>query len=772
MSDKEPEDGDDDVSPFDILDDGEEFDNIQPEADPSSVINPFAKGFWDSTNQGKKANAFIKRHRLDRGNANVKLAVRALFRAKEELLLNNGSMNDGRSEADLMEDFNVLMQNVDSFKIDPNSPLQPLRDLIRKQLQLPDASDIPAPVNYHTDLELHEWIIKYCGGLFTRKVFLTPSECLKLTKEEISNLPDARYRQFNRTQLADLAYGNAVKTPDGKRMVGRPFVMKRGLYKSQIAILKHFKDHPWAAIEIFRSAGKTYIVLAILAYMILENPRKCYAYICEEQGKAEARLKTIRNILTSKEVVTDYGYRINAGAMRGRTGSKGKDAGDEFYCFRGSYIDGNEFHSIAPTLMAMSWTDKKAQGFHYNGVVFDDIWSIKFQTTDGSREKFMAWWGEFEGCLDFCEFFFILRTKKGINDLYSDLDKMGLWVKLNIPLVKKFPPPNSYEYVFDEKTEVWSIKITDPALFAEGELFDDCFGKYWFISDASHPDIPPPRQLLLWKKRDPMGFEREIQNNPYLPTGKLFKWSNAHFFPGKTDNMDSLDPFVRGFYNEYLVCPRIAIMDNSWGISETADYNVLITMSKYRGRYMTEAMEVGRWGTSSDRVAKVAEVMKRHPGIEVWVEADRQSHIIRDLIAGLKECGFKKPLIKEFISKGKGMEKKDIYRNMYIKSTTKSDPKAAKKGKIHSALEAPFNNGLMWFNSDIKWLESPDGLKDQILQFPDCIKFDILDTEAMGIMVLRDKTRSVVGGSASNVKAVPIAVSGGSMRMTERDPWG
>ncbi|MHA1382341.1 MAG: hypothetical protein ACTSR3_01145 [Candidatus Helarchaeota archaeon] len=682
--------------------------------------------FWDNERQKKNAHRFKRKWGLDFRSIKIQTAVRTLLRMKDPNY-------DWSSQTD--EDFDKDFENLmDILENDPEvKDLDPLRDRIKDTLGIKDTNELPPPKNFHSPLPIEEWVLFYAKSLFIRREKLTRQEIMNMKQKDIAKLPNPIHRKLSKRQLLKLEAGQTLEGYED-RVVEKPYIIRTGLYKSQKLILKHFKKHKWAVIEIFRSAGKTYIVIALLCYMILEYPRKSYAYICEEQKKAETRLRTIRNILVSEQVINDYGYRLMDSSSKTKRKIKGLDSSKGFVCHRGKYIDGQEFNGMAPTLMAMSWTDKQAQGFHYHGVVFDDVWSIKMQRTKDSMIKFMEWWSEFEGTLDECEWFFMLRTRKGVNDLYSRLDRMGVWVKLHQKLVLKYPPESSYKIVWNAESEIFECKILDKEKFKEGKIFDDCFGKYWFVNDEDHPNVPIPKQLLTWRARDPLGFEREIQNNPYIPEGRLFKWKdNAKFFSLKNPQT-TYDPILRGFFQQYDTAQRICVIDNSFGVKEDSDYNCIMVICKYRGFYFLEYMDIGHWGTTFVRANHIATMISYYPNIEIWIEADRQQHIIRDLKMELLRRQIK-ARIKEFISHGKGAD----YKVHYMKNGI-ADALAGKKGKIHSALEAPFNAGLCYFNKDLKHIEGDPAvnLKDQFIQFPDNDMWDLIDTFAMGILVFRE----------------------------------
>jgi len=561
--------------------------------------------FWDNEKQQKNARRYQRRWALDFTSLKITTAVRTLLRVKDP----NYDWNS-QSETEYEKDFESLM---DMVKNDPDiKDLDPLRDKIKDTLGISEElSDTPPPQNYHSPLSIEEWVLFYCRSLFLRRVDLTRNEIMNLKPKEITSLPNQVHRTLSKRQLLKLEADEKLEG-FGDRVLQKPYVNKIGLYESQKLILKHFKKHKWAVIEIFRSAGKTYIVIALLCYMILENPRKSYGYICEEQKKAETRLRTIRNILISDRVVADYGYRLMDSGGKGKRKIKGLDSSKGFVCHRGTYIDGMEFNGMAPTLMAMSWTDKQAQGFHYHGVVFDDIWSIKMQRTKDQIKKFMLWWGEFEGTLDECEWFFMLRTRKGVNDLYSRLDRLGIWVKLHQKLILTYPPEESYKVKWNTKLEIFECHVLNQKLFDTGVIYDDCFGKYWFVQDEDHPNVPIPKQLLTWRARDPLGFEREIQNNPYIPEGRLFKWKdNAHFFGTSPQFIEqTIDPILKGYFKQYdTSVERICVIDNSFGVKDTADYNCIQVIAKYRGFYLLEYMDIGHWGTTFVRANHVASVI-------------------------------------------------------------------------------------------------------------------------------------------------------------------
>jgi len=523
----------------------------------------------------------------------------------------------------------------------------------------------PPPTGFHSPKKITNWLVYYLPDLFRGDA--------KTLKKTIHKSIFKALKKLSKVQASH------TKSK------------KARLYFGQRRMLKWMKNNPWAAFEVFRSAGKTQLAIGLLVYLICENTDLRLFLLSEEFKKTKARVRLVRKLLVSKKIVEDYGYLINEG-------EHGKSTEDMFQCFR--TID-----AIEPTLMAITWRDAKALGFHFDGGILDDPWSAKLQREEGAKERWLDWWGEFRFCLENAQFCWMLRTRKAVHDLYEELDKKQLWAVYRQKLVLKFP--SNIKYIENTRGVVDDVTFNNDYI-----IFDECFGKYSM------------KNLLLLQHEYFLYFEREIQNNPYIIEGNVLKWMNINLY-----HPNSADIIVRGFHEQMRAngsgIVLIKIMDMAFGQSKKADYNVLLVLGKYKNRYFIIKAWVGRWDFA-ERLSAIRDSEERFPGIPLYIEADFiQNSIVNDIKKALPHLR-----ILKFQSRGKGKEKKTYYEG----STN-----AAKKGKIHDAVVVPWGDGRIYVNASISNLRM---LKEQSAQFPNCDYFDYLDAVAMGFIVLRPKGSS------------------------------
>jgi len=532
----------------------------------------------------------------------------------------------------------------------------------------------PPPTGFHSNLSVYKWLLHYIPHHFSGE-----SNTNFDLKETIFDI----IRDFNK--------GLQDKTlPSPQQIIANTNKVKVDLYKIQKRMLEHFMKYAWAAVEVFRSAGKTQLVLGLITYIICENPDIRIAFMSEEYKKTAQRVRVVRALLQSPKIVEDYGYLIND--THSSSGKGGKNTEALFECHRTA-------SHIEPTLMAITWKDAQALGYHYDGVVMDDPWSQKLQNTTDAIEKWLDWFGEFRFSMENVKFCWMLRTKKGYHDLYTELDKMSRWKIMRQPLVMKLPVETDYEFIEDSEGVIVDVRIKSSA---EYEIYDTCNGKY-NISN-----------ILLIRHENPYYYERELQNNPYLQEGNVFKVGDLNNF-----NSKSLDPIVQGFLKQQSAVKYIKMMDMSFGQSDTADYNVLLVLGKYRNRIFLVDAAIGRW-SFADREKEIKRMEERWPGVPLYIEQDfMQNAVIKELRGKLK--GLK---IHGFTSKGKGQNYKDLYEGQ---------KKASKKGKIHDSLIVPVSDQRVYIAESLPGRET---LINQFRSFPNCDYFDYIDTLSMGNIVL------------------------------------
>lgn len=499
--------------------------------------------------------------------------------------------------------------------------------------------DKPEPTGFHSDLHITKWLEKYCIRMF---------------------------------------HGQ--------------------LYQVQYDIHEFQAKYPWNMTKVYRAAGKTVLTLGKLAYKICENPEERLFILGQEIKKTIQRVRVVRNLLGSEEIVNDYGYLINDAGSGNRRRGKNTEAMFEVH---------REIDAIEPTLMAITWKDDQALGYHYTGGTMDDPWSKKLQNQEDAKEKWMEWWGEFQGSLEGCRFLDILCTAKGMKDLYARLEGEKQFKVLKIPLVLKFP--SKTKLLMNEAEDLYiGAEVSD-----DYEFYDDCNGKYSMTTLDYKRGI---KCIPILRHNDPLNFEMEYQQNPYLPEGNVFKWKYANIF-----NSHTPDPIVMGFYKQFGAVKKIKMMDMAFGESKKSALNVMLMMGIYRRRLFIFDAWVGRWSTS-ERIKVIKKSEAKYPGVPLYIEDDvSQIATVRDIKKQLKHLK-----IRNFTSKGKGQNYRVIYEG---------EQDASKKGKIHDSLGVPWTDGRFYIYKDLPYF---DELKFQLLQFPKCEMFDLIDAMAMGTIVLRD----------------------------------
>ncbi|GAG31031.1 unnamed protein product, partial [marine sediment metagenome] len=217
-----------------------------------------------------------------------------------------------------------------------------------------------------------------------------------------------------------------------------------------------------------------------------------------------------------------------------------------------------------PTLMCFSSTSKGATGAHFNGIVFDDVWSRILDRNPDNKEKWLEWFdGELEGCLEDAWELWAL-TRKGLTDLYQTMEDRQYYVVYRRPAVVKFPSRYHYEY----KT-VEGKKVFDKVVVETND---------WKLSCPDRFAI----EFFLEKKMkmNPAEWESEYQLNPTARTGKYWKWTDLRFIDGYRDYLTLVDSKGAGRTSRIIGC-----MDLAFGTSARADYTALVIIGYYERKH-------------------------------------------------------------------------------------------------------------------------------------------------------------------------------------------
>lgn len=284
------------------------------------------------------------------------------------------------------------------------------------KISLPDLQRLMEhPTDYHTNLSMREWAIKYLEG------------------------KEAGFLKFYPHKWSE----------------------------KQLEIFDLWEQHKRIMVECFRDFGKTMIAIAIMVREICENRESNYFIMSETKEKAADRVKQIGDVLLlNKMLIADYGFLPNIKPYKGVRQAWKSDR----------ITVKREFTQTDPTLMAFSTESPAATGYHYAGGIFDDIWSFKLeQNCLRNKEKFQGWYdGELEGCLENAWEMWLL-TRKGPTDIYQDFEDTQFYVIHKLVAVKKFP--SDWKIIYKEvggKQVFDYIEVYGE----DGEITDDCNGRF------------------------------------------------------------------------------------------------------------------------------------------------------------------------------------------------------------------------------------------------------------------------------------------------------
>lgn len=357
------------------------------------------------------------------------------------------------------------------------------------------------------------------------------------------------------------------------------------LYDVQIEMSNHFDSNKWSAADIWRGVGKTMLCFGKITRRMCDNPNLKLALITEESSRSIQRVSVLKMILkTNPKIINDYGYLPHDKAYKG---IRGKWTNQMLQLKRNIVAQ-------EPTLIGLSQGATNMLGYHFDGTLIDDPWSTELQRQKDAKEKWMSWFTEvFLPCMEMGAFCWMLFTRKGVTDLYSDLIyKKGLFKAIRKPAILKYP--SKYKYLIDDhKRPIINQELGVPAVEVytdDWEIYDSCHGRFTI-------------EYLLGKRRQ-MGklkFEQEYQCNPVPVEGSLLNWKDLKFY--KDGDIDS---------DTYDRISWIAFMDQAFGLTERADYSVIAVMGYYAGRIYFDRIYRGRW-TPQQKISVIKQVFEDYP---------------------------------------------------------------------------------------------------------------------------------------------------------------
>jgi len=494
------------------------------------------------------------------------------------------------------------------------------------------------PTNYHSPLSMREWAIKYLEG------------------------PN-----------------NFLKHP--------PYKWGEG----QLEIFDLFEEHRKLMLEYHRGFGKTMAADAILVREICEHRENNYAICSETDIKARARVKHVGDMfLKNKLIIADYGFLPHQKVYKGTR---------QAWTKREITIK-REISQTDPTLMCFSSQSKGATGAHFDGIVYDDVWSRILDRNSENKEKWLEWFdGELEGCLDDAWELWLL-TRKGLTDLYQTMEDREYYVLLKTPAFIKYPTKYHYEYKMVKGEKIFDRVVVES---------DD-----YIISD---PTRFTPEFLLEKKmKMNAAEWESEFQLNPTARTGKYWKWSDMRFITGYTEF--ELMTKEKGASR---ASKMIGCMDLAFGTSARADYTALVIIGFFEQKFYFLELFLKRGANENEMVRMLSEAKKTFPKLEtVYVEADFQQS---DRAESLKKKASFLHILPILSRQQQALLEKDNKERRTVNLT-------GKPLRIWSQLEAIIEDHTLWVNKTMRNFKE---FKDEFITFPKCEHFDVLDALGNGI---------------------------------------
>ena len=478
----------------------------------------------------------------------------------------------------------------------------------------------------------------------------------------------------------------------------------------QMEMLDVWSNNKRSMFETFRAAGKTMVGIGVVTHEVCENRENNYAIASETKYKARQRVKNIGDILlTNKKIIADYGFLPMVSAYKGYKQEWTKE----------SITVKREFKQTDPSLMCFSTESSEATGAHFAGIVFDDVWSRKLEKNSReNKRKWFDWYdGELEGCLEDAWELFLL-TRKGVNDLYRELEERQVYTIFKRPAVLKFPTIYDIVYKDINGMQVFNgfKNVSDDYEISSPDRF-----KIEFFLEK-HFKMPEPK----WRA--------EYQLDPIAEKGQFFKWEDLRSIKNSDAFFNKVEARKREKYMRV-----IGFMDLAFGKSDRADYTALVILGYYNRNYYLLETYLKRGATENDMLHMLQEAHSDFPKYlrMVYIEDDLQQTSVVERLKG--KCGFLS--IQGFSSRQEQsrLRKEDSGRH---------DNLEGKQLRILSQLEGLLIDNRLHYNADMKNLKE---FKDEIITFPDCRHFDVIDAlgNATSIMADRSILIKVISGGFS-----------------------
>ena len=470
------------------------------------------------------------------------------------------------------------------------------------------------------------------------------------------------------------------------------------LSSTQHEVNAFLDTHQHALVEVFRKMGKTVLVVGRLAEQVVENPEENFAVQSEIIDRSRDRVMAVRAHLQSNpRLIADYGYLPHDKKYRNTTA----------LWKAGEFVIKRETIQTDPSLKALSWKDAKMLGGHFKGVLFDDPWSIKLEENrDTNKEKWFRWYDStLIGSMEEDSWQHIVCTRKGLYDIYRELEDRGVFAVYKKPAIVHYP--SEIEYIKVDGRIV-DVKFSD-----DGEISDDCNGRFNM------------RFFLMQKiQMSPSAWEMEYQLQPMPLKGRMFDWDDIQYYKMKNlyqEGTEKIDPAIR----------VIGAMDMAFGKSETAHYTALVVMgSKGRDIYLLQIYL--KRGASKKYKAKMIDRAKQdYPTMrKVFIEADLQQSAYVEEVAELVDS-----------VRIEGVLSRHEEKILKKESTDKLEPKHV---RIISQIDEVIESQRFHIREDMKHY---DEFKKQVKEFPKSKWDDIIDAVGIGTSKLKKKRGRIWGAS-------------------------
>lgn len=476
------------------------------------------------------------------------------------------------------------------------------------------------------------------------------------------------------------------------------------LSETQLWINDFLVKHKRALVLVFRGGGKTVYVVGKLIREICEDREGNYFVQSKVIGISRKRVQAVRaELMTNKLLISDYGYLPHRREYAGHRATWSKT---EFSVKR-------ETTQVDPTLIALSWKQGETLGSHFKGGIFDDPWSRKLQKqAPKSIEDWFDWYDStFVPCMEMAEFEHFICTYKALDDIYHELEDVGMHHIYKQPAIIKYP--SEYHYIKDEFNKIVGVKVDS----------DD-----WEISDDCHGRFSIEKFLMLkeqMKHSQTISFEAEYQLNPLPPKGIAFKWDDLRFFNNIQDFYDLLtDNKRRDKYMKIIGC-----MDLAFGKKIRSDYTALVILGFVKPNYYLLQIYLNRGGNLAKKAKMINSAKTQFPRMNVvYIEADLQQTAAVDELCSLIQSVAVKPVLSR-------QEEKAL-------KPSSTEEFSSKDLRIMTQFENPLELNQLWIN---KHCNHFDEFEREFRYFPRSLHKDVLDAIGNGLSRLK-QTRAILYG--------------------------